>query len=119
MCGIMGVIGNKGTSIPPSDIAHALGAIRHRGPDDEGYLFYEAHPETIKESRGADTAPDLHRLPHIDQLQGDFDIAFAHRRLSVLDVSSAGHQPMSFANERYWLVFNGEIYNYVELREAL
>ena len=62
----------------------------HRGPDDNG----EWHDKS--------------------QL-----IAFAHTRLSVLDLSKAGHQPMISNNERYILVFNGEIYNHLQLREKL
>ena len=46
-------------------------------------------------------------------------LAFGHRRLSILDQSPAGHQPMSYANNRYWIVFNGEIYNYLEIKEEL
>ena len=42
-----------------------------------------------------------------------------HRRLSILDLSNNGSQPMSYANERYWLTFNGEIYNFIEIRKEL
>jgi asparagine synthase (glutamine-hydrolysing) len=47
------------------------------------------------------------------------DVGFAFRRLSILDLSPAGHQPMCDPSGRYWIVFNGEIYNYLELREEL
>src|SRR5690606_32488358 len=65
-------------------------AMRHRGPDDEG--FWE---------------------------DAEQDVGLAHVRLSVLDVSSAGHQPMVSACGRYVLVLNGEIYNHLALRELL
>ena len=64
--------------------------IAHRGPDDSG--------EWIDESS---------------------KIAFAHRRLSILDLSKAGHQPMFSSSNRYILVFNGEIYNHLEIRKEI
>ncbi len=65
-------------------------AMAHRGPDDHGVFVDRKYP-----------------------------IALGHRRLSILDVSAAGHQPMSYRDERYWIVFNGEIYNFRELRHQL
>jgi asparagine synthase (glutamine-hydrolysing) len=50
---------------------------------------------------------------------GDLVLALGHRRLSIIDLSRAGHQPMPDESGRYWIVFNGEIYNYVELRDEL
>ena len=49
----------------------------------------------------------------------DRHVYLGHTRLSILDLSSSGHQPMSYQNERYWIVFNGEIYNYLEIRQEL
>ncbi|MGV2481593.1 UNVERIFIED_CONTAM: asparagine synthetase B, partial [Salmonella enterica subsp. enterica serovar Weltevreden] len=74
---------------PSRELLKAMAdAIRHRGPDDDGFYVADG-------------------------------IGLAHRRLSILDLSPAGHQPMSDANQRYWLIFNGEIYNYLELRVEL
>jgi asparagine synthase (glutamine-hydrolysing) len=49
----------------------------------------------------------------------DEHIYLGHSRLSILDLSPMGHQPMSYQNERFWSTFNGEIYNYLELRKEL
>lgn len=60
-----------------------------------------------------------HRGPDDWGLWSAEGIYLAHTRLAILDVSSLGHQPMSYQNQRYWITFNGEIYNYLELRQEL
>lgn len=92
MCGIFGFT-HKDQSIDSNQkMQSALSALRHRGPDDQGI-------ETFKVSDGI--------------------VALGHARLSIIDLSSGGHQPRSTANGRYSIVFNGEIYNYRELRQEL
>ncbi|WP_027964387.1 asparagine synthase (glutamine-hydrolyzing) [Halalkalibacillus halophilus] len=59
-----------------------------------------------------------HRGPDDEGYYFDDFIAFGFRRLSIIDIES-GHQPLPYENERYWMVFNGEIYNYLELKETL
>ncbi|WML59394.1 asparagine synthase (glutamine-hydrolyzing) [Neobacillus sp. PS2-9] len=59
-----------------------------------------------------------HRGPDDDGFYYDEHIQFGFRRLSIIDIES-GHQPLTYENERYWIIFNGEVYNYVELREEL
>ncbi|WP_075982664.1 asparagine synthase (glutamine-hydrolyzing) [Bacillus massilinigeriensis] len=59
-----------------------------------------------------------HRGPDDDGYFYDDHIQFGFRRLSIIDIES-GHQPLTYENERYWIIFNGEVYNYVELREEL
>ena len=93
MCGLAGFLG----SVPPHDatdgisaVRHMTAAIRHRGPDDSGYWQ--------------------------DASQCIF---LGHRRLSIVDLSPAGHQPMQSSGGRYVIVFNGEIYNHLSLREKL
>src|SRR5947207_12510010 len=60
-----------------------------------------------------------HRGPDDDGVYTDSDVALGFRRLSILDLSQAGHQPMRSADGRFWMLFNGEIYNYVELAAEL
>lgn len=80
---------------------------RHRGPDGRRYLFL-----------GRDRALLTTRhLPASDMPAGR--LALGHCRLSVLDLTDAGQQPMSVGAQRYWIVYNGEVYNYIELREEL
>ncbi|WHY66055.1 asparagine synthase (glutamine-hydrolyzing) [Neobacillus sp. SuZ13] len=59
-----------------------------------------------------------HRGPDDDGFYYDDHIQFGFRRLSIIDIES-GHQPLTYENDRYWIIFNGEVYNYVELREEL
>jgi asparagine synthase (glutamine-hydrolysing) len=93
VCGIAGIV-NKSGRIGPAQLDSLARAMSqtmvHRGPDDAGIWI----------------APDAH-------------IALAHRRLSIIDVSAAGHQPMYGMDRRTIIVFNGELYNFRELREEL
>lgn len=92
MCGIAGFLSRGG--LDPADAGDVLramtDAIAHRGPDDAGVW-----------------------------VDPDAGVALGHRRLSILDLSELGHQPMSDQGGRYCLVYNGEIYNFRELRQAL
>jgi len=90
MCGIAGFWDSGGDGGMWRTARSMADAIRHRGPDDSG--------EWCDERAG---------------------IALAHRRLSILDLSPEGHQPMISASGRYVIVFNGEVYNYEELRKKL
>src|SRR5579859_6096688 len=60
-----------------------------------------------------------HRGPDGDGFFCEDGVALGHRRLAIIDLSPSGHQPMPYADKRYWLTFNGEIYNYRELRKEL
>lgn len=90
MCGIAGIITLDGGAVEHQRLKAMTDAIAHRGPDGEGYWI---NPEA--------------------------NVGLAHRRLSIIDLSEKGHQPMHFANQRYSITFNGEIYNYLELKDEL
>jgi asparagine synthase (glutamine-hydrolysing) len=117
MCGIAGICA-LGEGISPSAIGPAIEAIRHRGPDDEGYIAYDTTTRSVARFRGSDSLTK--QFPHIRSAQRESrGVVFGHRRLSIIDPTLSGHQPMSYDDGRYWIVYNGEIYNYVELRRVL
>ena len=119
MCGIFGVWNLDGSGVDVAAVVRATTAIRHRGPDDEGYLLINTRSGRTELCGGKDTTSEL-RLPDIFQFASDqFDLAFGFRRLSILDLSPDGHQPMASPDKREWIIFNGEIYNYIELRDEL
>lgn len=119
MCGILGVIGGQGAGIDAHALDSAACTLAHRGPDDEGYLLFSATSRATIALAGRDTVAEL-ALPSLSSCATrTYDVALAHRRLSIIDVSPAGHQPMASLDGRYWIVFNGEVYNFVELRREL
>ena len=124
MCGIAGIISFSGKHDLPRLVSGMTKVIRHRGPDGEGFLLVS--DDAVVCAGGDDTPKDIFesRFPwspaaHADKLEGNFKVALGHRRLSIIDLSPAGHQPMCDADKRYWLTYNGEIYNYIEVREEL
>ena len=82
--------------------------LAHRGPDDEGMVF-------IKDGKFFEITK-THPLP---SNENGFEVGLGHRRLSIIDLSSAAHQPMCNEDGTIWIVFNGEIYNFQEIREGL
>lgn len=105
MCGIVGII-QRG-QIQTELLVRMAEAIRHRGPDDYGYVVIDS--ETGASSFFRDEEPH----------NGRHNIGMAHRRLSIIDLSPNGRQPMTIENGTYWITYNGEIYNYLEIREQL
>lgn len=119
MCGIFGIWNLDGRPIDLRAVKLANDAIRHRGPDDEGYLLVNTRTAAAISCAGPDTDYRL-TLPDLEQFKSDHsDLAFGFRRLAILDLSPGGHQPMSSHDGRFWIIFNGEIYNYQELRTQL
>jgi asparagine synthase (glutamine-hydrolysing) len=104
MCGIAGIVVGGRDRVDPLALRTMSETLRHRGPDDNGYLLWSPGCPAITGRRA-----DL----------GDGRVGLAHRRLSILDLSALGWQPMSSSDGRYYIVYNGEVYNYVELRMQL
>ncbi len=119
MCGLFGILQAGEQGIDLIKVSNALKQLRHRGPDDEGWLLINTHSGSRRAYSGPDTLPSID-LPPLVQADGfASDLCLGHRRLSILDVGEAGHQPMANADKTLWVVFNGEIYNYLELRSEL
>jgi asparagine synthase (glutamine-hydrolysing) len=92
VCGIAGIFnyGNSPSLVSPDIIKRMTDVIAHRGPDDDGQY-----------------------------LSDDGRVGFGFRRLAIIDLSPAGHQPMSNADKSIWILFNGEIYNHLDIRKDL
>jgi asparagine synthase (glutamine-hydrolysing) len=119
MCGIYGQWALDGRPLDLDSVQRATTLLRHRGPDDEGYFLGDTRAGRFVHGGGRETSREL-GLPSIASLAGEsFDLAFGFRRLSILDLSPRGHQPMESADGRFCIVFNGEVYNYRELRAEL
>jgi asparagine synthase (glutamine-hydrolysing) len=110
MCGIFGRF-TTGRPLDPDLCRVQTDSLAHRGPDGAGYLFAcRSSGEVFLSSpqNGAKPSP-----------KKNWDMFLGHRRLAVLDLSPQAAQPMSDPTGRFWVVFNGEIYNFAELRREL
>jgi asparagine synthase (glutamine-hydrolysing) len=90
MCGIAGYWGYLANDMSPASFAAFTHSLAHRGPDGFAIEHY-----------------------------ADARLWLGHRRLAIIDLSEKGRQPLSYANGRYWITYNGEVYNYAELRTEL
>ena len=123
MCGISGIILKSAQDFSLAEkIINMTGAIQHRGPDGEGFLMVteNAVVPALRESNVVyrKNLPYLPATTVKAAAEGAF-LAFGHRRLSIIDLSEAGHQPMCDVDKRSWITFNGEIYNFPEIKEQL
>jgi asparagine synthase (glutamine-hydrolysing) len=107
MCGFVAIYKLSAASLELSVLERMTHSMAHRGPDDFGFML-STPAETLswKTARQRDT------------LDGP-GVAFGHRRLSILDLSESGHQPFMSCDHRFWMVYNGEVFNYIELRAEL
>jgi len=90
MCGIAGIANIRGRPMERTEIERLTDLVAHRGPDGSGYWF-----------------------------SAERNVALGHRRLAIIDPGTGGYQPMLSDDGRHVIVFNGEIYNFLELRREL
>ncbi len=102
MCGIAGIAYNNGQPVEYDVLENMTRSMKHRGPDDEG-IYISKNPESKIPGR---------QNPNVQ-------IGLGHRRLSIIDLSDSGHQPMSNEDETIWITYNGEVYNFKELKNIL
>ena len=92
MCGLLGIILKNKNFYNKESFLKSLDSINHRGPDFQNYVEYE---------------------------KNNYKIFFGHTRLSILDTSALGNQPMYSHSKRYLIIFNGEIYNHIKIRKII
>ena len=132
MCGIAGIVSLGERPIDPTRVKRMCDTIAHRGPDDAGTAFFRPGTDAMGKGSAWCAFTDRafrHHNEHLpvfgdpyccDELaRGRFFVGLGHRRLSILDLSPYGHQPMASSDQRYWIIFNGEIYNFPVLRSGL
>ena len=111
MCGIVGVISINSGPISPEVLQRMNDIQAHRGPDGEGFLFAWPNESGFNHCF----------VEHTSQWQETQSalVGLGHRRLAIIDLNKRGRQPMSSSDGSQWIVFNGEIYNFRELRSEL
>ena len=112
MCGIVGIVILDNQNIDTDLLCKMTSILHHRGPDDAGYRIFNSHESSTFDlnSQGSDNRGETGNR---------CDIGLGHRRLSIIDLSDAGHQPMVSQDGSLWIVHNGEVYNYIEIRDEL
>jgi asparagine synthase (glutamine-hydrolysing) len=122
MCGIAGILSLKNSSYKLAIAINKMSKkIAHRGPDFEGFVLFNKQENYTATSKEFTILANQNYSPknYIEELQVEVNLALAHRRLSIIDLSEKAHQPMCDSSGRYWITYNGEIYNYKEIRKNL
>ena len=110
MCGIAGIVQLKGTEpVSAASVEAMCQVLVHRGPDDWGMAF--GSPE--------ENPTGIGDRDHIFSFPSRVPVGLGHQRLSIIDLSPAGRQPMPNEDGTLWILFNGEIYNFADLRPGL
>ncbi len=114
MCGILGIVEcQTGLGVGlPSAAARMRDRLAHRGPDGWGLVILDG--DAVEERSGAGPPRRRPRVAAAPRAA-----ILGHHRLAIIDLSTGGHQPRSTADGRFWITYNGEIYNYRELRRDL
>lgn len=115
MCGIAGIVNLFEPASNSSALISMTKSIINRGPDDEGYMLYNNkaisyHGDKSIQANAEHISTSIHQK---------FKIGFGFRQLKIIDLSNNSHQPMSDKNATHWVIFNGEIYNFKEIKREL
>jgi len=108
MCGIAGIVAPGG--FDPALLISITNLVRYRGPDGYGFAFFDVRSESI-----AECFHNEEKLPAFQKPS----LGLGARRLAILDLSDLGTQPMDTDHGNLWITYNGEVYNYLEIREEL
>lgn len=132
MCGIVGVLSLNKKPIEPYVIKKMCDVVAHRGPDDAGYALFSLGNRQQKSGNFWFELTDndfKHKNVHLAPIESDYarqemkdnrwHLALGHRRLAVIDLTSKAHQPMSDRGKSVWITYNGEVYNFKDLRVEL
>ncbi|NQT48187.1 MAG: asparagine synthase (glutamine-hydrolyzing), partial [Chloroflexi bacterium] len=120
MCGIVAIYDIPKKPIDPCMVSSMTRALAHRGPDDEGFWCCQTETADWAMFSGEDSTEGIRkRYPHIASAEKNYNLCFGHRRLSIIELSEAGHQPMGNQDGTLWIIYNGEIYNFPEIKEEL
>ena len=119
MCGITGIYSFAGRAIDVQLLTAMTDRIRHRGPDDEGYLLVDSVNAKMQGYSGNESTKAVKAKYPALKANSKPMLGLGFRRLSILELNECGHQPMIDAELNIGLSFNGEIFNYIELRAEL
>ncbi|MFQ5714608.1 MAG: asparagine synthase (glutamine-hydrolyzing) [Candidatus Scalinduaceae bacterium] len=136
MCGVAGIAYANGRQIERNILENMTGALKHRGPDDEGIHIIQNPPSPQAQAERKSlprrqTGVILNPKSEIQNPKSEIpaspagrqnsnvQVGLGHRRLSIIDLTDSGHQPMTNEDETIWITYNGEIYNFKELRRVL
>ncbi|MBM4447580.1 MAG: asparagine synthase (glutamine-hydrolyzing) [Chloroflexi bacterium] len=132
MCGIAGIVSLNRRPIEPYSIKSMCDVVAYRGPDDAGYVLVSLGNGREKSGNLRIELTDndfKHKNVHLTSIESDYakreiednrwHLALGHRRLAVIDLTPKAHQPMSDRNKSIWITYNGEVYNFKELRAEL
>lgn len=112
MCGITGIFCSEGLQDHLASLRSANNLVHHRGPDGAGFAAFYCDSSNAQVAQWSQDPPDPQQVMRMH-------LALGHRRLAIIDLSDAGLQPMCNRDRTLWITYNGEIYNYLELRSQL
>jgi len=132
VCGIAGILSLNSRPIIPYTVKSMCDVVAYRGPDDAGYAIFSLERKQQKSGNFWLELTDdnfKHKNVHLAPIESDYakreiednrwHLALGHRRLAVIDLTPKAHQPMSDRDKSVWITYNGEVYNFKELRGEL